>query len=334
VTATLAPETVGDAVVIAHTDGMGRAEWLDVRRQGIGGSDAPTICGLNEYVSPYELWCEKALNAGRDEDTEAAFWGRTLEPIVAAEAARRENLLIEPVRAVLAHATRPWQLASIDGSVIDLAPRARRRLGRGVYEGKTATLWYAEEWIDDKVPMRYVVQGHHYLAVTGFDWVAYGCLIGGQRLVVRYVERDQALIDQLIELEARFWAQVIERRPPTPDGSRACTDFLNEIRATAGKTVTLDVDEVAPLIGQRDRAAAAIKAAEADKAAAENQLRALLDDAEIGLSPQGHELVTWKAQTRRDIDRDRFKAAGPFLEELATTTTFRVLRPKKLPKET
>ena len=35
--------------------------WLDMRKQGIGGSDAGAIMGLNAYKSPYELWLEKTV---------------------------------------------------------------------------------------------------------------------------------------------------------------------------------------------------------------------------------------------------------------------------------
>lgn len=313
-------ERVGDAVVVAHTDDMDRAEWLDERQRGIGGSDAATICGLNDYCSPYELWCDKALGPSGDDDNEAAFWGRTLEPVVLNETARRENLDIVPVPAILAHPLRPWQMANIDGTALDLTGR---RPGPGVYEGKTAGLWSASQWADDQVPERYVIQGMHYLAVTGWDWVAFSCLIGGQRLVTRYVERDTELIDQLIELEARFWQQVQDHTPPTPDGSKACTEFLNNVAATTGKTITVDADIVQPLIARRAAAKAVIAEAEAEQAAVENQLRALLGDAEVALDGDGRKLVTWKTQTRTDIDRSRAKAAGPFLDELYTTTTHR-----------
>ena len=36
-----------------------RDAWLKMRTQGIGGSDAGTIVGLNPWKSKYELWLEK-----------------------------------------------------------------------------------------------------------------------------------------------------------------------------------------------------------------------------------------------------------------------------------
>ena len=41
--------------VIAQTDNMPYAEWLELRRQGIGGSDASVVCGFNRYKSQLHL---------------------------------------------------------------------------------------------------------------------------------------------------------------------------------------------------------------------------------------------------------------------------------------
>jgi predicted phage-related endonuclease len=31
-------------------------DWLEYRKQGLGGSDASVVCGVNRYKSPVELW--------------------------------------------------------------------------------------------------------------------------------------------------------------------------------------------------------------------------------------------------------------------------------------
>lgn len=38
---------------------MTQAEWLEVRRKGIGSSDCAAACGLNPYMSMLELWMIK-----------------------------------------------------------------------------------------------------------------------------------------------------------------------------------------------------------------------------------------------------------------------------------
>ena len=44
---------------LANTKNMDYQEWLEVRKQGIGSSDAATACGLNPYMSMLELWMIK-----------------------------------------------------------------------------------------------------------------------------------------------------------------------------------------------------------------------------------------------------------------------------------
>jgi predicted phage-related endonuclease len=38
---------------------MSREQWLQVRKQGIGSSDAAAACGLNPHMSMLELWMIK-----------------------------------------------------------------------------------------------------------------------------------------------------------------------------------------------------------------------------------------------------------------------------------
>ena len=47
------------AKILVSTEDMPYADWLEYRKQGIGGSDASVVCGINRYKSPVELWMEK-----------------------------------------------------------------------------------------------------------------------------------------------------------------------------------------------------------------------------------------------------------------------------------
>jgi len=52
------------ALKLVKTQDMNREEWLEVRKRGIGSSDAASVVGLSPYKSQLELWLEKT---GRDE---------------------------------------------------------------------------------------------------------------------------------------------------------------------------------------------------------------------------------------------------------------------------
>jgi predicted phage-related endonuclease len=55
----------GPALRLVKTQDLSRVEWLDVRKGGIGSTDAAASVGLNPYKSKLELWLEKA---GQDQD--------------------------------------------------------------------------------------------------------------------------------------------------------------------------------------------------------------------------------------------------------------------------
>ena len=63
---------------LASTENMPYEDWLEYRKQGIGGSDASVVCGISRYKSPVELWMEKTDQLPAQEAGEAAYWGSAL----------------------------------------------------------------------------------------------------------------------------------------------------------------------------------------------------------------------------------------------------------------
>ena len=63
--------------------GLSREEWLRLRKNGIGGSDAGAICGLNPYASAMKVFQDKTTEEVEDVDNESMRQGRDLEAYVA-----------------------------------------------------------------------------------------------------------------------------------------------------------------------------------------------------------------------------------------------------------
>ena len=63
------------------------------------------------------------------------------------------------------------------------------------------------------------IQVQHQLAVTGKAAADVAVLLGGQELRIHRIERDEALIARLVELERQFWRYVETDTPPPADGS-------------------------------------------------------------------------------------------------------------------
>ena len=115
----------GQAIRLASTVGLSREEWLDIRQQGIGSSDAAVAVGLSPYKSALSLWLEKT-GRKQPEDLsakEAVLWGTVLEPVLASVYAERTGRKVRRVNAVLQHPEYPYLLANLDREVIGLPER-------------------------------------------------------------------------------------------------------------------------------------------------------------------------------------------------------------------
>ncbi len=97
------------AKVLASTENMPYADWLEHRKLGIGGSDASVVCGINRYKSPVELWLEKTGQIPAQEAGETAYWGTQLEGIVRAEFTKRTGIEVSQVKQLLQKPQKPHE---------------------------------------------------------------------------------------------------------------------------------------------------------------------------------------------------------------------------------
>ena len=219
---------------LVSTKGMNREQWLRVRKNGIGSSDAAAAVGLNPYQSQLELWL---IKTGRDDalpkldpndDTSPMYWGTVLEPFVAEHYTRHTCNRVRRINAVLQHPDpdKAWMLANIDREVIG-APDVQ------ILECKTAGEFGSRLWRDG-VPEYIQVQVQHQLAVTGKQAADVCVLLCGQEVRVHRIERDEEVIAQLI---------VETDTPPPADGSDSATLALQCLYPRdSGNTIDLSGD--------------------------------------------------------------------------------------------
>ena len=160
------------AIVLTTMVDLPYADWLEFRRQGIGGSDASVVCGINKYKSPIELFMEKTGQLPHQEAGEAAYWGTMLESIVRAEFTKRSGIEVISVNAILQSEIHPFMLANLDGKC------QHPEYGDCIFEAKTASAYLAGDW-EDGIPGPYMLQLQHYMAVTGYKGAYVAVLIGG-----------------------------------------------------------------------------------------------------------------------------------------------------------
>lgn len=301
--------------IIASTENLPYEEWLELRKTGIGGSDASVVCGINRYKTPIELWMEKTDNAPPQEAEESAYWGTQLESLVREEFTKRAGIEVKLVKELLQSEEHPFMLANLDGICHD------PNYGDCIFEAKTASAFKAGEW-ENTIPDEYMLQIQHYMAVTGCKAAYIAVLIGGNTFRWRLIERDKELISMLIELEARFWEHVKNNTPPPVDGSEACAKYLAEKYSDSTTNSVELPPEAEKLIKEYNMACEKLSAVTEEKQLAENKLKQLLGANEVG-TVKGN-IVSWKSVSQERLDTKTLKSEHPTLyKKYANTTSYR-----------
>lgn len=281
-------------------------EWLRVRRESIGGSEAAAILGMNPWKSAYQLWLEKTGSAEPEDisDKDVVHFGTILEPIVAEEFCRREGKRTKKC-GLYRSLKHPFMTASFDRLLIG---------EEAGLECKTTSAFKRGAWDEGEIPQQYYVQCMHYMMVSGLPRWYIACLVGGNHFVTWTIERDEDDIKALEEAEIRFWERVEKREMPDIDGSDSCTKALQE-RFSGGKAEPVILPkESMELLKRFDE----LKELEADvknqKQEIQNKLCAMLGDSETGLAGEGEDTrkISWKTVAGRvTIDSKRLKAEMP-----------------------
>lgn len=208
--------------VLVDTSKLTRAEWLEFRRQGLGGSDAAAVLGISPFRTARDLYYDKMGISVEDDDTNwvAMEMGNLLEPLVARIFARKTGLKIYQRKAMFQHPEYPWMLADLD-YLVEL-PDGKP----AILEIKTTNYNARDNWWyngKEIVPIYYESQGRHYMCVMNIDRVYYCCLYGNteDEAIIRHIDRDMDYEAELIALEEVFWKEnVLAKAPPpyTEDG--------------------------------------------------------------------------------------------------------------------
>lgn len=294
-----------NTTVLTLTNGMSHKQWLQSRKKGIGGSDAAAILGLNKWKSPIAVYLDKIGQAPKEEEqSEAAYFGNVLEEVVAQEFSKRTGLKVRRRNAILQHSEYPWMLANVDRLIVG---------EKAGLECKTASEYLKDEWKDDEIPASYLIQCQHYMAVTGYEawWIA--VLIGGNKFVYKKIERDEEIIQYLIEEEKNFWLNHVEKEiPPMFDGSDASSDLLKALYPEAKPDTEIELPpDAETLVSALDQVSAELKELEARKKEYENQLKAMMGENEKAYA--GERTITWKSIFSNRFDSKRFAKDHPEL---------------------
>jgi putative phage-type endonuclease len=290
----------------------------EIRKQGMGGSDAGVVYGCNPWKTAFELWQEKTgrkLQANLD-DKEAVQWGVHLEEPIAQEYARRTGNKVRNVNRTLKAKEYPFLQGHID----------RKISGENAgLEVKTAGFWSGTQWGDD-IPAHYKMQVYHYLYVTGYDYFDVAALIGGQEMKIYRIERDEDEIKKLVQAEVIFWQNhVLTDIPPEPASPEesllmypVADDEVQELQADPMLSQLIAAGK--DLQRKRDMAEEGFKLVKKDVM---NHMKS----ASVVVDMTGHKIASWINGRRQGLDTKSLKQEQPELwEKYPAVSEYRTFR--------
>jgi putative phage-type endonuclease len=298
-----------------------REEWLKLRSQYIGGSDAAAVVGLNPFSSPYALWAEKTGQIPCFAGNLATEVGTFLEEFVAQKFAAETGKKVRKCNQSFLNSDYPFAIANIDREIV----------GEDAgLEIKTTSELNMKKFKGGEYPANYYCQCVHYIAMTGKQRWYLAVLIGNRDFQWFTIERDEAEIAALMGAEADFWELVKNRTPPVADGSRATTDAIKTIFAESSED-TVDLTLKLPALLQYIDLGKQIAELETLRDEAANRIKSFMGDAGGG-ECDGYR-VSWKSSTRRTFDSKKFAKENPGLDltgyyKETSARTFRVTEMK------
>ena len=284
-----------------NTDKIDKETWLRARKKGITGTDAGAIAGMNPYKSSFSVYQEKVSEEVTEvEDNERMREGRDLEAYVAQRFTEATGLKTRRALAVFQNEKHPVLLADYDRLIVG------QRAG---LECKTVSPYAAGQWANEKIPMHYLMQVQHYLAVSGYDCWYLAALIFGQELIIHKIPRDEELIQSLITIEERFWKENVEKKiPPEPDGSDDYTKMLErKYRGDREKEIRLFGFD--SKLRRRDEIDELMERLTAEKTKIDQEIKSRMGEASYAKT-DGYR-ISWTESVQNRIDTKMLKQAEP-----------------------
>ena len=304
--------------ILVKTKDLSHEEWLEYRRQGVCGSDASVILGINKYRSVFELWEDKTgISKKNDEGNQYTHFGHVMESVIIREFQERTGLKVRRKNCMLQSEKYPFMLANLDGVV-------REPDGSlAVFEAKTASEYKRDVW-EKGVPEEYLAQVYHYMAVTGYEKAYIAAVVGGNSYYCHEVYRDDDYIKKLVKKEMRFWNHVINLTEPEADASPATASYLNNKYVQSEDTEIILPAGSEKIIKDYLYLKEQIKQLKERKDGIENMIKSIMKEHETGRI--GSNKVQWSTVRRKSLDNKKLKEYfGSNYDNYLTETSYRRL---------
>ena len=211
---------------------------------------------------------------------------------------------VRRANAMYYHEDHPFMLADVDRMIVGESAGL---------ECKTASPYMEDKWKDGNVPVHYLIQCHHYMAVCGADAWYIAALILGRGFVYYRIDRDEELISSLIQIETDFWKEhVLKKVLPAPDGSETADKAIAEYFRQSS-AVSIPLNGFDKKLERRQELLEVMKRMETEKRRIDQELKLYLGEAEM--AENEHFRVSWKSVESSRLDEKRLKEEEPEVYE-------------------
>ncbi len=304
-----------------------RAEFLEARRAGIGGSDVAAIAGLDPWKTAIDVYQEKLGLVPDVDPTPDMQRGRYLEDVAVQLYGEHTGRAVRR-QPMSRHRTHDFMIANLDRQIIwpvdHLADDIRRNDGPGVLEAKVPRLQVFQRIKLEGLRDAYILQLQHYLGVRGYKWGSFAILNPDSWGFITFdVAFDEAMFANLVELEGKFWNDHVLAKVPPPEPAGA---LIKMPEVTGGILTKRDDPEFATAVALLREAKHLKKTGETLEEQAKARMKGVLGG--FAVAEGAGARVYFRQQSRDSFDRKALEGAGP-LDPMRVAQLLNELLPDK-----
>lgn len=275
-------------------------EWLSIRHKYIGGSDAGTVVGLNNYSSQYSLWCEKTDKIEPFSGNTITEVGSYLEEFVAQQFCKMTGKQVRKSNFTYVNDKFPWACANVDrlvvgeDAILEIKTTGNYEYMKCIRAGDPVPTWWC--------------QLTHYMTVLEKKKAYLAVLMDCREVKILELEFNQAESDALMAAESDFWEHVTSDTPVPLDGTTATTDAIKTIYADSAPGMSCDLTGVGHHIEAYAALGKQIDELKVMQAEHENAIKSYMGQAERG--SYGNVSISWKTSSRKTFDKKLYEEAN------------------------
>jgi putative phage-type endonuclease len=220
------------------------------RSQFIGASEAAAACGVSPYRTPLDVYREK-LEGSDFEGNFATKCGNLFEPVIIELYNDQNDIVVAygyESQIPQLSPENPFMGATPDALAYYCSKGESHEVADFAWpvECKAFNPMRRREFGEDgspDVPLDCLFQCQQQMAVLDASRCDLAVLFGVNDFHVYHIERDDKLIEQIIEIETKLWKCIQEKRPPQidPGHKEAVASLKKYYRQMEGEPVELDL---------------------------------------------------------------------------------------------